>query len=126
MWFIMGNKGLKALMQFSRLEDFRVLMALLSRIDVGNLMVATQAELANELEMELPSVSGALDSLIEQKVILKAPIKSIEGGYWFNPNYGWKGSQTQHVQALDKFRNDGYQPTRVVKRRAPRKTQLES
>ena len=103
-WFAMAQDALMVLKQFTRVEDFRVLMALLERLDYENLITASQAEIARDLGMERAQVNRAVKRLTEAGAILEGPKVGISRTYRLNPNFGWKGSAKNHVVAIDKDR----------------------
>jgi predicted transcriptional regulator len=92
--------NLDALMQFKRVEDYRVLFALLERMDFENFIHASQADIANELEMHKSSVNRAIKRLIAAEVVTEGPKIGINRTYRLNPNFGWKGSVSNHKKAV--------------------------
>lgn len=105
-WSAMANHAYAILKTFKKVEDFRVLMALLERLEFDNLILVNQSEIARELEMLQPNVSAAIKRLVEVGVILKGPKKGSGCSYKLNPNFGWKGSAKGHVKALDEYRTE--------------------
>lgn len=103
-WFSMATQAAKALKQVTRVEDFRVLMALLERLDFENLITANQADIARELEMDRSQVNRAIKRLVEMGALLEGPRVGISRSYRLSPNFGWKGSARNHVIALDQER----------------------
>ena len=90
-----------ALMQFKRVEDYRVLFALLMRMDFENFINASQADIANELEMHRSSVNRAIKRLIAAEAVIEGPKVGINRTYRLNPNLGWKGSVGNHKKAVN-------------------------
>ena len=105
-WFAMAQDALDALMQFTRLEDFRVLMALLKRLDFENLITANQAEIARDLNLDPAQVNRALKRLQEVGAIFQGPKVGTSRTYRLNPQFGWKGSAKGHVKALEDYRQE--------------------
>jgi predicted transcriptional regulator len=96
----MNQDVMAALKQFKRLEDYRVLFALLERLDFENFINASQADIANELEMHRSSVNQAIKRLIAAEAILEGPKVGINRTYRLNPNFGWKGSVGNHKKTV--------------------------
>ena len=53
----MAHDAASVLKQVKRVEDFRVLMALLEQLDYENLITTNQAEIARDLEMDRAQVN---------------------------------------------------------------------
>jgi hypothetical protein len=104
-WMASMLRGFGVFKQFKRVEDFRVLFALLEKLDYENRILINQADIAKELGMKPSNVAAAIKRLIEAGVIFKGPKAGIHNSYQLNPNYGWRGSTENHVKALDDFRN---------------------
>lgn len=100
----MAQDALGVLKQFTRLEDCRVLFALLERLDYENLITANQAEIARDLGMKRSSVNQAIKRLVDAGAVIEGPKVGISRTYRLNPNFGWKGSARGHVVALDQMR----------------------
>lgn len=81
-------------------EGFRVLFALLKRLDFQNLIVASPTKIGEELNMKPQNVSKAIAKLVAIEVILKGPKVGQSQTYRLNPSYGWKGKPLSHKQAL--------------------------
>lgn len=105
-WFAMAQDALTVLKQFTRVEDFRVLMAMLERLDYENLITTNQAEISRDLGMDRGNVNKALKRLVEAGAILEGPKVGTSRTYRLNPNFGWKGSAKNHVVELDKQRKE--------------------
>jgi DNA-binding Lrp family transcriptional regulator len=110
----MAQVALDALMQFTRVEDFRVLMALLKRLDFENLITANQSDIARELSMERAQVNRAIKRLQEAGAIIQGPKVGINCSYQLNPQFGWKGSAKGHLQALDKYRQERMKAAKIT------------
>lgn len=85
-------------------DDFRVLMALMAKLDFENLLVLNQAELARELKMQRQNVQRSIKRLIRMGALLEGPRIGVSRSYRFNPQFGWRGSAKNHVIALDQER----------------------
>ncbi len=105
-WSAMAREAFAVLKMFTRLEDFRVLMALMEQLDYENLIVATQATIAHDLGMQPSNVSSAIKRLVESGVILKGPKRGTNFSYQLNPEFGWKGSAANHKKALNKHQKE--------------------
>jgi predicted transcriptional regulator len=104
-FFMMGqHDALDVMEQFNRLEDFRVLVALLKRLDYQNVIVVVQKEIAESLNMHKSQVSRAISRLVSVGAIFKGPRDGQSCMYRLNPNFGWKGSAENHVKALAEYR----------------------
>lgn len=99
-WFAMAQDALDVLAQFTRVEDFRVLMALLKRLDYENLITANQAEISRELGIDRGNVNKAIKRLIKAGAVLEGPKVGTSRTYRLNPSFGWKGSAKNHQKAL--------------------------
>lgn len=126
-WFAMGQEdALEELMDFKRLDDFRVLVALIKRLDYENLIIANQADIARRLSMSSAQVNRAIRRLVEVGVILRGAKAGINCSYQLNPEFGWKGSTKNHVTAIDEHRRKRMKPVKIasiVKSPAPDETQ---
>lgn len=105
-WFAMAQDALDVLEQFTRIEDFRVLMALLKRLDYENLITTNQAEIARDLSMHRSSVNQAIKRLIAVGAVIEGQKVGTSRTYRLNPSFGWKGSAKNHVVALDAERKE--------------------
>jgi len=101
-WFAMSqDDALDALMQLRRVDDFRVLMAFLKRLDYDNLIQTSQTEIGRELKMDRAQVNRAVKRLVEAGAILEGPRVGLSCSYRLNPHFGWKGSAKSHHKALE-------------------------
>lgn len=105
-WVAMSQDALAVLQQFKRVEDFRVLMALLARLDFENLLVVNQADVARDLDMKRENVNLAIKRLIAAGALLEGPRIGVSRSYRLNPQFGWKGSAKGHVIALKDYRKE--------------------
>lgn len=99
-WFAMNQDVLEVLTQFKRVDDYRVLFALLKRLDFENYINTSQAEIAKELDMHRQHVNRAIKNLIAAEAIIEGPKVGINRTYRLNVNFGWKGSVTNHKKAV--------------------------
>lgn len=101
-WFAMAQDALSVLKDLKRVEDFRVLMAMLERLDFENLIQVSQAEVADELEMDRAQVNRAVKRLCEVGALLPGPKIGLSRSFRLNPTFGWKGSAKGHNEALER------------------------
>jgi predicted transcriptional regulator len=102
-WFAMGqSEALDVLIGFERLEDLKVFCVLLKHLDYENHITAKQTDVAQQLGIQPPNVSRAIKRLLEMGAILKGTKPGYS--YQLNPEFGWKGSATNHKQALSDHR----------------------
>jgi predicted transcriptional regulator len=99
-WFAMNQDVMAAFKQFKRVEDYRVLFALLERLDFENFINASQADIAKDLDIDRSNVNRAIKRLIAAEAILEGPKVGINRTYRLNPNFGWKGSVGNHKKAV--------------------------
>jgi predicted transcriptional regulator len=99
-WLAMSQTALDAIAEIDRLEDMRVLMKLLAKLDFDNYIQVSQIDIATALNMDKSQVSRAMKRLIERGIILKGPKIGRSNTYRLNPHYGWKGSAKSHQKAL--------------------------
>jgi DNA-binding Lrp family transcriptional regulator len=100
------DRALDEMMQFKRLDDLRVLLALIQQLDYENLIVANQADISKKLGMRPSNVSSAIRRLVEAGAIIRGPKVGINCSYKLNPEFGWKGSTKNHIKALDQYRKE--------------------
>lgn len=115
-WVAMAQHALEMLAASDlRGDDFRVLLALLGRLDFENMIHVEQSEIAELLKMQRQHVNRSIKRLIATGALLEGPKVGRNRTYKLNPNYGWKGSGSEHQKALrtsDKAKERGF---RVVK-----------
>ena len=76
-------------------EQFRVFMAMGSKMDDNNYIRISQTDLAEELGMKQQNVSRAIKKLLELDIIAQGPRAGLCKTYILNPNIGMKGKQKQ-------------------------------
>lgn len=81
-------------------EDFRVMAALMARLDFENLIQVPQSEVALKLGMQRQNVNRSIKRLIDLELILEGPKVGRSKTFRLNPSLGWKGSAKGHHQAL--------------------------
>lgn len=107
-WVAMSQQALELLARMKRLDDHRVMLMLLSRLDFENLIQISQSELAADLSMQRSHVNRAIKHLLEMGAILEGPKIGRSRSYRLNPAFGWKGSAKGHQEALqDRMRARG-------------------
>jgi predicted transcriptional regulator len=80
--------------------QMRVLMALLADLDYENYIQVAQIDIANALNMQKTHVSRAVKNLFEFGVIIEGPKIGRSKTYRLNPQFGWKGTISNHKKAL--------------------------
>ena len=100
-WFAMSLNAAGILKHLTRVDDFRVLMALLERLDYENLITTNQSDIARDLGMDSAQVNRAIKRLVQLGAILQGPRVGVSRSYRLNPRFGWRGSANGHVIALD-------------------------
>lgn len=103
-WFAMGQEeALDVLMDFTRVEDFRVLMALMKEMGYENQILVSQVEIARRLKMHPSNVSSAIKRLVEAGIVLRGLKKGIKCLYQLSPELVWKGSAKNHLTARREY-----------------------
>ena len=83
-------------------EGFAVFLKLVSKMDVENFIQINQTQVAKSMGMKQPNVARAIKSLMKIGVILEGPKVGRCRTYRLNPHVGWKGSASNHKEALKK------------------------
>lgn len=81
-------------------QGYRVLLAVLNKLDFENYLAINQAEIGRALSMRRNHVSTAIKRLTEEGILLPGPKIGVTKTYTLNPRYGWKGSAKNHNEAL--------------------------
>ena len=81
-------------------EQTRVLLALLTYLDYENYIQVSQSQLCKDLNLLKQNASRAIKGLIQYEIILEGPKLGRSRSFRLNPNFGWKGSVTNHDKAL--------------------------
>ena len=77
-------------------DQMRVLMALLAELDYENYIQVAQMDIAEALTMQKTNVSRAVKNLIDFGIILEGPKIGRSKTYRLNPQFGWKGTVSNH------------------------------
>jgi len=94
---IFATSGLKG-------DDFRVLFLMLYELDFENYVVTPQVDIAETLGLRPQHVSRAIKKLKDMNALLEGPKIGHSRSYKLNPEFGWKGSATNHNRALEQRR----------------------
>lgn len=81
-------------------DQMRVLMALLADLDYENYIQVAQMDIAEALNMQKTNVSRAVKNLLEVGIVIEGPKIGRSKTYRLNPQFGWKGTVTNHKKAL--------------------------
>lgn len=81
-------------------DQMRVLMALLAELDYENYIQVAQIDIAESLNMQKTHVSRAVKNLLEFGIVIEGPKIGRSKTYRLNPQFGWKGTVTNHQKAL--------------------------
>lgn len=100
----MNTEALSVLKNVTRTDDFRVLMALLEKLDFQNTIAINQTDIGRDLGMAPPQVNRAISRLIKLGALIPGPKTGVNRAYRLNPHFGWKGSAKSHIVALDSIR----------------------
>uniref|UniRef100_UPI001F097BEC replication protein n=1 Tax=Pseudomonas aeruginosa TaxID=287 RepID=UPI001F097BEC len=76
------------------------LMSLLSDLDYENYIQVAQINIADALKMQKTNVSRAIKNLIDFGIIIEGPRIGRSKTYRLNPQFGWKGTVSNHRKAL--------------------------
>lgn len=98
--FTMNQAALITIANELNHDQMRVLMALLADLDYENYIQIAQVDIANTLSMQKTHVSRAIKNLLEFGVIIEGPKIGRSKTYRLNPQFGWKGTVSNHRKAL--------------------------
>ncbi|HBR3029622.1 TPA: hypothetical protein L9R08_005408 [Klebsiella pneumoniae] len=98
--FTMNQAALLTIANELNHEQMRVLMALLAELDYENYIQVAQTDISVALKMQKANVSRAIKNLLEFGVILEGPRIGRSKTYRLNPQFGWKGTVSNHKKAL--------------------------
>ncbi|EFU2277110.1 helix-turn-helix domain-containing protein [Salmonella enterica] len=98
--FTMNQAALKIIATELNHEQTKVLMMLLADLDYENYIQVAQIDIAESLGMKKSNVSKAVKNLIEFGIILEGPKIGRSKTYRLNPQFGWKGTVSNHKKAL--------------------------
>lgn len=100
-WVAMSQN---AMMELARsdlgAQDWRVLAAVLAKLDFENYLLLSIADLAKEIGMQRPHVSSSITKLEGLGVLTRGPKAGRSSTFRLNPRFGWKGSASNHNKAL--------------------------
>lgn len=96
----MNQAALKIIATELNHEQTKVLMMLLADLDYENYIQVAQIDIAESLGMKKSNVSKAVKNLIEFGIILEGPKIGRSKTYRLNPQFGWKGTVSNHKKAL--------------------------
>lgn len=100
--FTMNQEALGILSKELNGEEFKVLFQLLRELDYENLIQVRQIDISKELEIDKSQVSRSIKRLVKLEVILEGPRIGNSKTYRLNPTFGWKGTVSNHNEALRK------------------------
>ena len=98
--FTMNQETLFSIANDLNHDQTRVFLALLAYLDYENFIQVPQVEIANKLTMQKQNVNRAIKALLELSIIFDGPKIGRSKSYRLNPNYGWKGTVSNHNKAL--------------------------
>ncbi|MFW8758594.1 hypothetical protein ACOI5H_26960, partial [Enterobacter sp. L710-1] len=98
--FTMNQAALKIIATELNHEQTKVLMMLLADLDYENYIQVAQIDIAESLVMKKSAVSRAIRHLLEFGIILEGPKIGRSKTYRLNPQFGWKGTVSNHKKAL--------------------------
>jgi hypothetical protein len=98
--FTMNQAALKIIAKELNHEQTKVLMMLLADLDYENYIQVAQIDIAESLVMKKSAVSRAIRHLLEFGIILEGPKIGRSKTYRLNPQFGWKGTVSNHKKAL--------------------------
>ena len=79
---------------------FRVLMKLISILDMDNLIAINQNEIATEMGIHKSDFSRSIKKLLDEEILIEGAKLGQHKSYRLNSYYGWKGSTENHNSAL--------------------------
>lgn len=98
--FTMNQAALKIIATELNHEQTKVLMMILADLDYENYIQVAQIDIAESLVMKKSAVSRAIRHLLEFGIILEGPKIGRSKTYRLNPQFGWKGTVSNHKKAL--------------------------
>lgn len=96
----MNQDALKIIATELNHDQMRVLMMLLAELDYENDIQIAQIEIAESIGMQKQNVSRAIKNLLGLGVILNGPKIGRSHSYRLNPQFGWKGTVSNHKKAI--------------------------
>lgn len=98
--FTMNQAALLTIANELNHDQMRVLMALLADLDYENYIQVAQIDIAEALKMQKTHVSRAIKNLIKFGIIIEGPKIGRSKTYRLNPQFGWKGTVSNHRKVL--------------------------
>lgn len=98
--FTMNQAALISMANNLNHEQIKVLLALLAHLDYENYIQISQVDICAQINMKKPNVSRAIKNLLEKSILLDGPKIGRSRSYRLNPNYGWKGTISNHKKVL--------------------------
>ncbi len=98
--FTMNQAALLTIANQLTHEQTRVLLALLTNLDYENFIQVSQIDIAENLKMNRPNTSRAIKNLLTMEIILQGPKIGRSNTFRLNPNFGWKGTVSNHKKAI--------------------------
>jgi hypothetical protein len=87
-----------------KIGHWRVLSILISELKFGNFIQVGQKYIADELSLHSTNVCKIMRDLVNKGIILEGGKVHRFKTYALNPEYGYKGSNKNHIVALAKYR----------------------
>ena len=90
-------------------EQYRVMLALLSKVDFDNYLTIDQQNIADELGMKRPNVTKAIKALNERNILVEGPRAGLHKTYRLNPFVAHKGKNKNKtlIEFEDALKNNG-------------------
>jgi hypothetical protein len=79
----------------------RVLLKLIGILDMDNLIVINQSEIASQMKLQKQNFSRAIKNLLAEKILIEGAKLGQHKSYRLNAYYGRKGSTKNHNIALE-------------------------
>ncbi|AXE10808.1 hypothetical protein EX975_25410 [Salmonella enterica subsp. enterica serovar Gaminara] len=98
--FTMNQAALLTIANSLTGEQLKVLLALLSELDYENFIQVAQADIAESLHTSKFQVSRSIKAILDLGIILQGPKIGRSYSYRLNPQFGWKGTVSNHKKAL--------------------------
>jgi predicted transcriptional regulator len=94
-WFMANQEGWHTLAKDTELtlRSRRVLDFLFGRLDFENWILVSQAEIAEELELDKANVCRAIKQLVDKGILFRGPKTGRSVTFRLNPRYGYKGDR---------------------------------
>lgn len=94
----------------------KVLIRLIASMGMENLIAVNQSELAKGMGLHKSNFSKAVRTLLEREIIIENSEKiGRTKTYRLNPNYAWRGSTKNHIEAIENYEDNRTKSTKVSK-----------